>query len=249
MTTEAKKIIILGATSAIAEASARIWAEQGAEFVLVGRNAARLDDISKNLNILGAGNTHTLAIDCATADGAQEFSKIVALLGGVDVVLLAYGVLGDQKCLEDTPQEIDAFVQTNFTSAVGWCLAAAKKFEQQNSGVLIVIGSVAGDRGRRKNFLYGACKGALARLVEGISHRLAGTGARAVLIKPGFVDTPMTAGFEKKGFLWAKPDQIAASIVAASVRGGPVIYAPKIWFWIMLIIRHLPNFIFNRLNI
>ena len=251
MNSPAKKIIILGATSAIAEASAKLWAAQGARLVLVGRNTKRLEEISKNLDALGALEAQSVILDCAkpNAEAEAEFNALCSLLGGVDIVLLAYGELGDQKKLEETPPEINRFIETNFTSAVGWCLAAAAALERQNSGVLIVIGSVAGDRGRRKNFIYGACKGALARLVEGISHRFASSHARAVLIKPGFVDTPMTAAFEKKGFLWAKPEEIAEIIVAASIEGGPIIYAPKIWFWIMLIIRHLPNFIFNRLNI
>jgi NAD(P)-dependent dehydrogenase (short-subunit alcohol dehydrogenase family) len=113
----------------------------------------------------------------------------------------------------------------------------------------VVIGSVAGDRGRRSNFIYGAAKGGLARLVEGIAHKLAPTGARAVIVEPGFVDTPMTAHIARKGLLWAKPAQVAAVVVAAADKGGPVVYAP--WFWrpIMLIIRLLPTAVFDRLNI
>jgi NAD(P)-dependent dehydrogenase (short-subunit alcohol dehydrogenase family) len=114
---------------------------------------------------------------------------------------------------------------------------------------LLVIGSVAGDRGRRSNFIYGATKGGLARLVEGMAHQLAPLGARAVLIKPGFVDTPMTASFSNKGLLWAQPEQVARVIAAAARRGGPIVYAPAYWRLIMLIIRHLPTFIFDRLNI
>ena len=115
--------------------------------------------------------------------------------------------------------------------------------------MLLVIGSVAGDRGRRSNFIYGACKGGLARLVEGIAHKLAPLGARAVIVKPGFVDTPMTASFEKKGLLWAKPEAVAEVIAKAAERGGPVVYAPAFWRWIMLVIRHLPTFVFAKLNI
>jgi len=114
---------------------------------------------------------------------------------------------------------------------------------------LLVIGSVAGDRGRRSNFIYGATKGGLARVVEGIAHRLAPFGARAVLIKPGFADTPMTASITKKGLLWATPEQVAEAIEAAAERGGPVVYAPKFWLPIMLIIRHMPTFVFNKLNL
>ena len=140
------------------------------------------------------------------------------------------------------------FIQTNFTSAVAWSLAASGILERQHSGTLIVIGSVAGDRGRRSNFVYGACKGGLAHLIEGIAHKLVAFGARAVIIKPGFVDTPMTAAFDK-GVLWSKPEAVAAIIARAAERGGPVIYAPAFWGLIMLIIRQFPTFVFNKLNI
>ena len=147
------------------------------------------------------------------------------------------------------PAALTEFIQTNFASAVAWCLATSGILEKQRSGTLIVIGSVAGDRGRRSNFIYGACKGGLAHLVEGIAHKLAAFGTRAVIIKPGFVDTPMTASFDKKGLLWAKPDAVASIIAGAAEKGGPVIYAPAFWGLIMLIIRHLPTFIFDKLNI
>ena len=163
--------------------------------------------------------------------------------------MLAYGTLGEQKHLEGDPTAVRELIETNFTSAVAWCLAATTVFEQQGFGVLLVIGSVAGDRGRRSNYIYGACKGALARIVEGIDHKLAPLGARAVIIKPGFVDTPMTASFNKKGLLWAKPEAVAEIIFKAAEKGGPVIYAPRFWRWIMLVIRHLPTFVFNRLKI
>lgn len=244
-----KRILILGAASAIAEAAARLWAGQGARFALVARNAERLEAIAANLKALGATETHVFACDCAAVDERRQFEQIVAALGGLDVALIAYGTLGEQKALETDPKAVADLIATNFSSAVAWCLEIAALLERQRSGVLLVIGSVAGDRGRRSNFIYGACKGGLARLVEGIAHKLAPLGARAVVIKPGFVDTPMTAAFEKKGLLWAKPEAVAAAIVKASETGGPVVYAPAFWRLIMLAIRHLPVIIFNKLNI
>jgi decaprenylphospho-beta-D-erythro-pentofuranosid-2-ulose 2-reductase len=249
MNNQQKKIIILGATSSIAEASAKLWAREGAQFILVGRKPDRLDIILNNLKVIGASDVTVRVLDCAVGHIAVEFDDMVNDLGGVDIVLLAYGELIEQRELEKSPDKLHRFIETNFSSAVIWCLAAAAMLERQNSGVLIVIGSVAGDRGRRKNFIYGACKGGLTRIVEGISNRFNGSAARAVIIKPGFVDTPMTSAFDKNGFLWAQPNDIAEIIVAAAIKGGPIFYAPKLWFWIMLIIRHLPNFIFNRLNI
>ncbi len=244
-----KRILILGAASAIAESAAKLWAAEGARFALVARNGERLDAIAANLKTLGAAETHVFPLDCAHVEAKEQFGKIVETLGGLDIALLAYGTLGEQKALEADPKAVADLIATNFSSAVAWCLEIAALLERQRSGVLIVIGSVAGDRGRRSNFIYGACKGGLARLVEGIAHKLAPLGARAVVVKPGFVDTPMTADFEKKGLLWAKPEAVAAVIVKAAESGGPVVYAPFFWRFIMLVIRHLPVFVFNKLNI
>ncbi len=249
MNIESQRIVILGAASAIAQASARIWAARGARFVLVARDPARLQAVAADLVARGAAQVDCVALDCASADAGAELAKMVETLGGLDILLLAYGALGDQAELARDPGATARLIQTNFTSAAAWCLAAAAIFEKQRAGVLLVIGSAAGDRGRRSNFIYGATKGGLARLVEGIAHQLAPLGARAVVIKPGFVDTPMTAGITKKGLLWARPEQVAMVIAAAGERGGAVTYAPKFWLPIMLIIRHLPAFVFNKLNI
>jgi decaprenylphospho-beta-D-erythro-pentofuranosid-2-ulose 2-reductase len=246
MTESPKRVVILGATSAIAQAAARIWAEKGARLVLVGRNAERLEAIAADLKARGAPLAEILAADCAETEPATALARISETLGGLDVVLLAYGVLGDQAELERDPAAVADLLRTNFTSAVGWCQAAAAALERQRSGALIVIGSVAGDRGRISNYVYGASKAGLGVLVEGIAHRLAHTGGRAVLIKPGFVDTPMTASVAKKGALWARPEAIARTIVASADRGGPVVYAPAFWRPIMLVVRNVPSAIFHK---
>ncbi|WP_029350058.1 SDR family oxidoreductase [Bosea sp. 117] len=240
------RIIILGATSGIAEATARIWAAQGGRLVLVARDGARAEAIAADLKVRGAEEADVVALDLAKADAAAELDAMVAKLGGLDIVLLAYGALGDQKTLETDPTAARALIETNFTSASAWCIAAANRFEAQKSGALLVIGSVAGDRGRQSNFIYGATKAGLAALVEGIAHRLAPTGARAVLIKPGFVDTPMTAAIPNKGALWAKPEAVGAIIARAAQKGRPVVYAPGFWRLIMLIVRNVPAAIFHK---
>src|SRR5262249_46176524 len=152
------------------------------------------------------GVAQTWVADLAVADAQKSLGEMVARLAGVDIILLAYGILGDQKEAETNPAAAQQVFLTNFTSAAAWCLSAADILESQGQGILIVIGSVAGDRGRASNYIYGASKGGLGVLVQGIAHRLARTRARAVLIKPGFVDTPMTATIAKKGSLWVKPD-------------------------------------------
>jgi len=248
----ARRIIVLGALSAIAEAAARIWAAQGAHLVLAGRGQERLESIAADLRIRGAQRGAKVDIfpgDLAEMECATVLHQMVERLGGLDVVLVAYGMLGDQRLAESDPHIAQRALATNFTSAVAWCLAAANVIETQRHGALVVIGSVAGDRGRASNYLYGAAKGGLGILVQGIAHRLAGVGAKAVLIKPGFVDTPMTAGIAPKGLLWSQAGTIADIIVRASAETGttpPVIYAPWFWRWIMLIIRLMPAFIFHR---
>ena len=244
MSATTKRIVILGAASAMAEAAARLWAAQGASLALVGRNAERLETIAADLRLRGAAVTVEPA-DCDTVDAAATLDALANRLGGIDVVLLAYGILGDQSRLESDPAATRALLHTNFVSAAGWCMAAADRFERQRSGALIVIGSVAGDRGRASNYVYGASKAG----VEGLAHRLAKAGARAALIKPGFVDTPMTAHIAKKGPLWAQPEALGRAIVRAAEKGGPVSYAPVYWRGIMAVIRNVPAPLFHRTNL
>jgi decaprenylphospho-beta-D-erythro-pentofuranosid-2-ulose 2-reductase len=234
------RVVILGATSAIAEAAARLWARDGAYLVLVGRNAERLRAIADDLRIRGAAAAHAVVLDLASADAQGELDRMANLIGFIDVVLLAYGVLGDQVTVEQDPVAARKILTTDFLSAADWCLATANYLAARRAGVLIVIGSVAGDRGRMSNYIYGAAKGGLGILTQGIAHRLAPTGARAVLIKPGFVDTPMTAHMGSKGILWSRPEVIAAVIKKAAQGGGPILYAPGWWRFIMLIIRLVP---------
>lgn len=243
------RIIVLGALSAIAEAAARIWAEEGAHLLLAARDEARLTPVASDLATRGA-TVQTWVGDLAAADAMAELPAMVERLGGVDIVFLAYGVLGEQQQSESDPALALKQMNVNFNSAAGWCLAAAQVLEKQDKGTLIVIGSVAGDRGRASNYVYGAAKAGLGVLVQGIAHRFAGTGARAVLVKPGFVDTPMTAHVAKKGGpLWAKPEAIASVIVKASrpgARSAPVIYTPAFWRMILLGVRATPSFIFHK---
>lgn len=242
------RVIILGATSAIAEATARLYAAEGAELLLVARQPERLAAIAADLRLRGAARVETATRDLAGIDDA--FAGFVATLGGVDHILLAYGVLGDQKAVEHDPQAAQTSLMVNFTSAAAWALAAAGVLERQGRGSLVVLGSVAGDRGRRANFVYGAAKAGLATLVEGIAHRFAASGPRAVIVKPGPVVTPMTEGFaNRKGAMWSTPEAVAAIVRRAADRGGPVVYAPWFWRWIMLVIRLLPARVFNRLEI
>jgi decaprenylphospho-beta-D-erythro-pentofuranosid-2-ulose 2-reductase len=246
---ENKRVAILGATSAVAEATARLYAAEGASLLLVGRRADRLEVIASDLRLRGASRVEVAVCDlaaCAAEDVSAKFAGFVAQLGGLDHVLLAYGVLGDQKLLEQGGRDVEDVIRVNFTSAALWILEAAKRLEQQGFGSLVVLGSVAGDRGRQSNYVYGATKAALAALVEGVAHRFGPSGPRAVIVKPGPIDTPMTAGMKKGGPMWATAEAVAVIVRRSADRGGVVVYAPARWRFIMLIIRSLPGAIFNR---
>lgn len=245
------RVIILGATSAIAGATARLYAEEAhASILLVGRNASRLDAMANDLKARGAHKVDVESCDLAEPGDAQRhLNRFAERLGGIDHVLLAYGVLGEQAEAEHDEKAAETILRVNFNSAAMWALAAANLFEAQGHGSLVVFGSVAGDRGRRNNFIYGAAKAGMTTLVEGIGHRFANKGPRAVLIKIGPTITPMTAHMNRKGLLWARPEQIARIAYARAGRGACVVYAPGFWRLIMLVIRNLPAFIFNRMDI
>lgn len=245
-----QRIVIIGALSAIAEAAARIWAKRGAHLILAARDPARLAAVANDLKACGA-TVETFAADLAAVDAGQLFERMTEG-GPVDAVLISYGLLGDQARAEKEPDHAREILAVNFTSTASWCLAAANVLEAQKRGTLVVVGSVAGDRGRASNYVYGAAKGGIGVLVQGLAHRLSRSGARAVLVKPGFVDTPMTAHIAGKGALWAKPDRIGRAIVdSADAKGwgGPIVYAPWFWRWIMLLIRATPSAVLHRTSL
>jgi decaprenylphospho-beta-D-erythro-pentofuranosid-2-ulose 2-reductase len=247
------RVIILGATSAIAEATARLYAQEKASLLLAGRNADRLNQISADLLARGAATAPVQARDLGqTGVAVEALDEMITTLGGVDHILIFYGILGDQPRAETDQDHAADILRVNFTSAAEWCMASAARLEAQGRGSLVVIGSVAGDRGRQSNYVYGAAKAGLATLVQGIAHRMAlraPKGARAVVVKPGFVDTPMTAGLKKGGPLWAQPEAIAAVVRKAADKGGPIVYAPWFWRFILLIIRLVPAPIFHKVRL
>jgi decaprenylphospho-beta-D-erythro-pentofuranosid-2-ulose 2-reductase len=242
------RVLILGAASGIAQATARLYAVEGAIIGLAGRNVERLEGIADDLRARGATRAETFNVDFTTAVVPPELAAMVSKLGGLNHVILAYGVLGDQALAEKDLAVAQSIIDVNFRSAAAWTLAVAEVLERQGRGSLVVLGSVAGDRGRRSNYVYGASKAGLATLVEGISHRFRGTGPRAVIVKPGPTDTAMTAGMTKGGPLWATPEAVAAVVRRAADSGGPVVYAPARWRLIMAIIRMIPAAVFNKMN-
>lgn len=246
---KARRVIILGALSTIAEFLARRIAAEGGELVLAGRSKQRLDELASDLIARGAAIAKPWPIDLAASfDTNIELSAMAGVLGGpVDSVVVIYGFLGDQVEGQKDRSARDAILTVNFTSAAHWCSSAANLLERQLSGVLITISSVAADRGRQSNYLYGAAKAGLTVLTEGIAHRLAPSGARAVAVKLGFVDTAMTAHIKKSGPLWAMPDAVAKQLVGLiDTQSRPVVYMPWFWYMIMSVIRLVPSFIFHK---
>lgn len=241
-----KSILIVGATSSIAEAVAREFARRGDALLLVARDERRLQATAADLNIRGASRTELFVLDARRMDAYPSLVEAAfQRVGGIDVALIAYGTLSDQTTCELTPGMLTEEFMLNAVSIMELCLALALRFEQQRRGVLAVISSVAGDRGRRSNYVYGAAKAALSTFLSGLRQRLNRSGVAVVTIKPGFVDTAMTAEF-KKNALWASPAAVARDIVRAIDRGTPVLYTP--WFWrpIMWVINSVPEFIFRR---
>lgn len=242
--------MIVGATSAIAEQCARLWVREPVDLTLLGRDAARLERIAADLKVRSPHAT--IRVRTAEFSDPQGIQAAVAATfepGAVDIALIAHGFLPDQElCQSDLPACRDALA-LNGISPVLYAEAFAQYMTEHDRGTLAVIGSVAGDRGRKSNYVYGAAKGMIDRYVQGLQHRFAGSGVSAVLLKPGPTRTPMTAHLDGSGLPLAPAEEVARKIVAAIDRKQPVAYVPGRWRWIMLILRHLPGAIFNRLNI
>ena len=244
-----RRLLIMGATSAIAEAIAREFARRGDALFLVGRSPERLQAIAADLKLRGATIAECYVLDARDMDRFPALLDSAAeTLGGLDTALIAHGTLSDQAACEASVETMMQEFATNALSAMALCTLLANRFAAQRHGTIAVISSVAGDRGRQSNYVYGSAKAALSAFTSGMRQRLHSQGVKMVTIKPGFVDTPMTAAF-KKGVLWASPATAARYIVPAIIKGTPVLYVP--WFWrpVMAMIRAVPEFIFQRLRL
>lgn len=245
-----QNILIIGATSGIAEAVARRYADQGARFFLVARNKKKLEAISTDLAARGAKEVQTFVMD---ANDSERIPRMVdaawLAFGAIDVALVGHGTLPDQQRSEtDAPYAIAEF-RTNAESVIACLGGLAGRFEPQGKGVIAVIGSVAGDRGRASNFLYGAAKAAIDTYASGLRARLFKSGVHVLTIKPGFVATSMTANLNLPARLTATPESVARDIQRAIAKRRNVLYTPWFWYWIMLIIRWIPAVIFNRMKL
>ncbi|MEM9243839.1 MAG: SDR family oxidoreductase, partial [Pseudomonadota bacterium] len=242
----AKKILVLGATSTIAVETCKIWTQQGHELCLIARNENKLNAVAQDLRVRHNAKLSTYNADLSDISQQQAVLNFaINNLEHIDIVLIAYGSLPQQEaCETDIDKTIDE-INNNGLSVIAWLTILANFLEQQQSGIIGVITSVAGDRGRASNYVYGCAKGMVSIFLSGLRARLFQSGVNVLDIRPGFVDTAMTKDF-KKGLLWAKPEKVAMGIVKAFDKNKTVVYLP--WFWqaIMGIIKIIPGFIFKK---
>jgi len=245
-----KKILIIGATSAIAEATAQRYAKEGASLYLLARNEERLASLIADLKIRGASSATYALLDVNDRSRHEAVLKeVIKTLGTIDVALVAHGTFGDQKACEDDVERALLEFETNAVSTMALLTRLANLFEKQHGGTIAVISSVAGDRGRPSNYVYGTAKAAVTTFCEGLQARMFRSGVHVLIIKPGMVATPMTEGLTMPALLVAKPDQIAADIVRAIEKKTDTLYTPWFWKYIMAGIIHLPSALFKKANL
>lgn len=246
-----KKIVIVGGTSAIAEYCARSWvSESSVELVLLGRDRVKTDLVAQDLRVRNPQAVISVeAIDFLDPVRVGEWVSTVFFKGNPDIVLIAHGTLPDQKACQKELVMTQEAMLVNGLSPVLFAEAFAGHMQQANHGTLAIIGSVAGDRGRKSNYVYGAAKGLVSRYTQGLQHRLAATAVKVILIKPGPTNTPMTAGLKDIGVKLADVAVVSKAIVDGIRKGTPTVYAPAKWALIMMVIRHLPKSVFNKMDI
>lgn len=246
-----KRIVIIGATSAIAEHCGRLWlAKQPTDLTLVGRDTQRIERVATDLKVRSPqSELRVIEAEFLNPEAINATVLDIVKSGRIDIVLIAHGSLPEQSQCQSELQSCRDALDINAVSPVLYAEAFAKEMEKANHGTIVLIGSVAGDRGRKSNYVYGAAKGLVTRYAQGLQHRFAGSGIKVVLIKPGPTDTPMTAHLKGKGAKLAPVEGVAKQIVEGVEAGKPVIYAPGKWWLIMMIIRHLPAFVFNKMDI
>lgn len=254
MQKQTKRIVIVGATSSIAEHCARTWVtDPDAELTLVVRNRAKAEPIAADLQVRGPGATvRIVEADFADPRAIRSLVDSLAAAGPIDTALIAHGSLPEQERCQQDPVAANEALNINGISPVLFAEAFVSYMANANRGTLGIIGSVAGDRGRKSNYVYGAAKGLVTRYAQGLQHRMAlegRNGVKVVLIKPGPTATPMTAHMQAQAGKMAKVEDVARAIVDGMRAGKPVVYAPAKWALIMMVIRHLPRFVFHKMGI
>jgi decaprenylphospho-beta-D-erythro-pentofuranosid-2-ulose 2-reductase len=241
------KIVVVGATSAVAQSAIRIWASAAHSLVLFGRNASELERIAADARVRGAVE---VAVHAGEITELTFIESAVKAMTPPQIALIAHGsnTVSDRVDAEGGAAYLTDELNINFNSAVLWTQLLANAMATKREGCIAVISSVAGDRGRYSNHAYGAAKAGLSAFCSGLRARMSHHGVQVVTVKPGFIDTPMTAHIVKKGALWASAEQVASGIVKAIEKRRDVVYLPGFWALIMLIIQHVPERIFKRMK-
>lgn len=243
-----KTVLILGATSTIAQAAAYELAKKGYSLYLAGRDVKELQRTAEDIRIRCNASVQVGSFDAQKwEDHAAFLQSVVRKTGGLEGVLLAFGTLGDTQSVNNQFQAANEIIQTNFTGACSILNECANYFAVQEKGFIIGISSVAGDRGRQRNYIYGATKAGLNVVLQGIRQRLDSHGVRVITIKPGFVDTAMTFGLPHI-FLNASPTAVGKKIAASVDRWSDIVYVPWFWQYIMAVLKWIPEKIYKKMK-
>lgn len=243
------RVAVVGGTRGMGRALARLLAARGEAVVLLGRDAAELATSARDLAARGArGSVATGHLDLTDPAGfAAALDAADQAVGSVDTLIVTAGDFAAQTELERDPARLRRLLDVNFTATAVLCQQAAERLAARGGGTICAFSSVAGDRARRGNYLYGASKAGLSAFLEGLGLAYGDRGVRVVCVRPGFVRTGMTAGLPVPPFA-GEPDAVARVVLRAIDRGTPVVYAPPIWRFVMLAIRLLPRAVMRRVR-
>jgi short-subunit dehydrogenase len=242
-------VLIFGADSLISQAAASHFAKAGEEIIFCSRAINEPEKIAKDFEIRYNIKTYWEIFDALKFETHKNFiDELFNKYNSINYVLIAIGYLGEQKKAEENFEEARKIIDTNYTSVVSLSELISSKFEERKKGNLAVISSVAGDRGRQSNYMYGSSKGGLTVYLSGLRSRMQKNGVNVLTIKPGFVNTPMTYGMKFPKILASSPEKVGKDIYKAIKKQKSIIYTPFYWRWIMMIIKSLPEFIFKKLN-
>jgi decaprenylphospho-beta-D-erythro-pentofuranosid-2-ulose 2-reductase len=238
-----QSVLVLGGTSEIGVATARALARTGArKVVLAARRPESCDAAAEALRQDGAAQVEQIEFDARALDSHEALvDRVTSLVGDVDLALVAFGVLGDTQALDEV-------LEVNFVGAASVMTAVAERMKQQGHGTIVLLSSVAGERVRKANYVYGASKAGIDGFAQGLGDSLAGTGVDVVIVRPGFVKTKMTADLDPAP-LSTTPDAVAEAIVRALARGSHTVWVPGAFRLVMSVLRHVPRSLFRRLPV